>query len=660
MKRALLWIALWLAGSASAWTAADPQPAGPPESAPQVAILGSRNGRSAAAIRLEASLDRGQVTFLGLDTEGGDRSRINLLRSAMALSARTREGRVELKASGSRQGSDAIVFRLSGAEVEITWKVRVADGGMTMSFAGSGSGLGRIEGLELVFPFEVKTAVTSMISSQWGPDGKFRLPAILSAPDLGQLLVRASGRRPTAGRMEGSRAGKSLTVTLELPAPVTRAATELRFTPVVLPVAEGYRDAKRWAAARRGWFNLVQQSCGASGGGLDVHGVWANNALSDPVSSVLYMLGDATVLVPELAPGVTMAPILRHTVDYWIDHRTDADGLVAYTAGGRRQNVMDSNPAVLIGAWCYVKASSDMNWLRQRIGRLEFLSRYMEQRDVDADGLIESKQSGNSGSRPPRDPDCAWDCYISGHKNAYVNALAYRAWLGLADLERRLGQRDREQRYRDLARRLRAAFADAFYNPATGWLGFWRSRDGQLHDLHMDAPTSLAVGFGLLDRESGRTMLRRYWEDLGKTGFHRFDLGVPINLRPVPKEEMEHYTEFQHFLNGGCGVSNTAYLLDAFQTVGMTREADLILEAMLRRQKEGVFPNGGGFQNGFVDRMGGGAEVFDWSGNPTGYEGHLVYCWAFLHSMLRREPAIFPRVLPPADGPPPISTSGTP
>ena len=107
MKRALLWIALWLAGSASAWTAADPQPAGPPESAPQVAILGSRNGRSAAAIRLEASLDRGQVTFLGLDTEGGDRSRINLLRSAMALSARTREGRVELKASGSRQGSDS-------------------------------------------------------------------------------------------------------------------------------------------------------------------------------------------------------------------------------------------------------------------------------------------------------------------------------------------------------------------------------------------------------------------------------------------------------------------------------------------------------------------------------------------------------------------------
>lgn len=35
--------------------------------------------------------------------------------------------------------------------------------------------------------------------------------------------------------------------------------------------------------------------------------------------------------------------------------------------------------------------------------------------------------------------------------------------------------------------------------------------------------------------------------------------------------------------------------------------------------------------------MGDGAEVFDWKGNPAGYEGYLVYCWAFIHSMLRTE-----------------------
>jgi sugar lactone lactonase YvrE len=611
-----------------------------------VAVLGSTAVPGQPVVRVEAELDEGQVSFLGWDSEGGDRARLNLLAAGLSLSARSRDGLLALTGRGTQQDSDTVLFRLSGAAVEITWTLHVAAGGMTMAFSGTGAGLERIAGLELAFSFAVKTAVTSIISSQWDADGKFRFPAIVSAPDLGQMLVRAADNAPLAGRVEGSRAGKALTVTFELPVPKPGSTIDLEFAPLVLPLPTGYREARRWAAVRRGWFNLIQQSCGASGGGSAVHGVWANNALSDPVSSVLYMLSDATLLVPELAPGVTMAPILRRTVDYWLDVKTDADGLVAYTAGGGGQNVMDANPAVLIGAWGYVKASSDHEWLRQRLERLEFLSRYMETRDVDADGLLESKQSGNSGSRPPRDPDCAWDCYTSGHKNAYVNILAYRAWLGLADLEQQLGRREAEQRYRDLAQRLQAAFLKAFYNPETGWLGFWRSQDGKLHDLYMDAPTSLAISYGVVDREQGREMLQRYWQALEQTGFKRFDLGVPLNLRPVPREEMEHYTEFQHFLNGGCGVSNTSYLLDALYLVGMTQPADLILEAMLQRQKDGVFPNGGGFQNGFVDQMGAGAEVFDWSGQPAGYEGHLVYCWAFLHSMLRAEPALARQTLP--------------
>jgi len=308
------------------------------------------------------------------------------------------------------------------------------------------------------------------------------------------------------------------------------------------------------------------------------------------------------------------------------------------------QNVMDGNPAVLIGASCYVKASGDMDWLEKRIGRLEFLSQYMEKRDVDGDGLIESKQSGNSGSRPPRDPDCAWDCYVTGHKNAYVNTLAYRAWLGLADLEGRLGRGEQERRYRQWAARLKASFYAAFYNPETGWLGLWRSRDGMLHDIHSDVPTSFAVNYGVIETAKGKAMLERYWTAIEKTGFKRFDLGVPVNLQPIPREEMEVYFEFKQFLNGGCCVSNTSYLLNALYIAGMTRQADTILDAMLKRQSEGAFANGGGFQNGFVDRMGAGAEVFDWSGNPAGYEGHLVYCWAFLHSMLLREPALRDRV----------------
>ncbi|MCX5770388.1 MAG: hypothetical protein NTZ09_08965 [Candidatus Hydrogenedentes bacterium] len=610
----------------------------------------------ALQLNLEADRTAAQITKIGWDTEGTNRAGINLLKAPVELrliknnAALTPPVRVE---TAEKQWI-RYYYRL-GEGKELSWEIAAQPDRLLMAVSSNNKDISEIDKLEMVFPFEPATAVTCVISSNWTKDGKFVLPAILSAPDLGQMLVTCAGQPGLTGRIEGSRSEKWVTVTFELPAP-RQGGLLMEFTPVVLPMPAGFNNEKQWKAARRGWFNLIQQSCGASGGSRDVIGVWANNVLSDPVSSVLYMLGDATLLVPELAPGVSMPPILRRAVEYWIDCKTNKDGLIAYTARGtaggdeppagdvvETQNVMDANPAVLIGAWCYVKASGDTDWLKGRIGSLEFLSEYMEGRDIDRDGLIESKQSGNSGSRPPRDPDNAWDCYASGHKDAYNNVLAYRAWRGLADLERQLGRTEQEQRYTQKAGQLKAAFLPAFYNPETGWLGWWRSRDGMLHDIYSDVPTSFAVNYGVVDKDKGRPMLETYWRALEQTGFSRFDLGTPVTIRPVPREEMEAYFEFQQFLNGGCCVSNTSYLLNALYITGMSEQADLILEAMLKRQQDGVFPNGGGFQNGFVDRMGKGAEVFDWNGNPAGYEGHLVYCWAFLHSMLMREPHIASR-----------------
>jgi len=607
-------------------------------------------------LSVEADLSSARLTRLGWDTEGTGRAGINLLKAPIELRLSRKGQPVIPQVRVNPRSAEEIEYGLSLAEDrQLTWKIAVGPDGLRMRLACNKDISADVDDLELVFPFEPTTAATSIISSNWTAEGRFLIPAILSAPDLGQMLVTCDEQPGLSGKIEGHRREKYVTVTFDLPVPGSDSAVNLRFAPVVLPMPDGYGDEKRWKAARRGWFNLIQQSCGASGGGKEVVGVWANNVLSDPVSSVLYMLGDATLLVPDLAPGVSMPPILRRAVDYWIDYKTNQDGLIAYTAGGTpgsedetephdTQNVMDTNPAVLIGAWCYVKASGDMDWLNRRIESLESLSRYMERRDKDGDGLIESKQSGNSGSRPPRDPDCAWDCYTTGHKNAYVNTLAYRAWQGLADLERRLGRAEQAKHYQQLAEQLKVSFLATFYNPETGWLGLWKSRDGVLHDIHSDVPTSFAINYGLIEKDKGKEMLGRYWRSLQETGFSRFDLGVPVNLRPIPREEMEIYFDFEQFLNGGCCVSNTSYLLNALYIVGMKQEGDRILDAMLKRQNDGAFPNGGGFQNGFVDRTGAGAEVFDWKGNPAGYEGHLVYCWAFLHSMLVREPALRERV----------------
>jgi hypothetical protein len=133
-------------------------------------------------------------------------------------------------------------------------------------------------------------------------------------------------------------------------------------------------------------------------------------------------------------------------------------------------------------------------------------------------------------------------------------------------------------------------------------------------------------------------------------------------LRPVPLNEQiaqsgkKSYFEaacpdgsdtFGRWIHGGCSVSSNYFTIQALDVAGLHDRADMLLNAMLERQARGIFPNGGGFQNGIVDQMPFGAEFFEWDGKPSGYEGHLVYSWAFLHAMLMRQPAIRQRILRP-------------
>ncbi len=628
------------------------------------------SGSSASTqLTITVNKDSAQITKLGWDTEGTGRDSINLIKSPIQLYLSKGSQVLTPMVTSKMVDKQTIQFNFSlSNKKQFLWEIGVSAGVLSMKILSEADITAEIDKIELIFPFDSKKTLTSIISSNWTKDGMFQLPVIMSAPDIGQMLLNSGENQNISGYTDGSRAEGWVKVRIELPVPDHKSFANLIFTPVILPIPKGYSDEKRWEAVRRGWFNQIQQSCGASGGGKAVVGVWANNVLSDPVSSLLYLLGDATILVPELAPGVSMPPILLRAIEYFMDQKTTDYGMVGYTAGGtpaaeydkgdpdpndktynpgKHQTVMDSNPSVIIGAWAYVKVSLDTIWLRKRIKELEFIAQYMENRDVDNDGLIESRQSGNDGSRLHRNPDMAWDCYSAGHKNAYINVLVYRAFNNLADLEKQLGKNNQEKKYRQRAERLRAAFLKNFYNPQTGWLGWWRSKDGKLHDIYSDIPTSLAIANGIITKDEGKEMLKKYWKALEATGFNHFDLGVPVCLRPVQRQEMEHYTEFQQFLNGGCCVINTTYTLDALYTVGMTQQADMILDAMLKRQCQGVFPNGGGFQNGFVDSMGFGAEVFDWNGKAAGYEGHLVYCWSFLHSLLRREPALRDRNLNP-------------
>ncbi len=622
--------------------------------------------------RIEPDARSPQISYLSWDTEGGDRSKLNLLYAPV---------RLELQVNSVWKKAEELEFEVAensvarseyhvkpGDASSVIWRIEREEQGLSIGFTVENSRAAKLDGLRLVFPFDPKATATTVLPCEWANVNVMRLPVIISAPDLGQMLLECESEVDVSGSLKGVRkSGERHKVDFCLEWPVTEDH-EVAFliTPVHLQQPEGLKDEELWRAVRRGWFNMLQPS--SQWGSPDrpqngQPGLLANNVVSDPVSCVLHMMSDHVFLVPELAPGVKAAPLLGATVDWWLDHGIQENGEMHSwrTVTG----MLDANAGPLIGAWCYAETSGNTAWLERRIAVLERLADYLSGRDIDNDGLVEAVHSGNYGTQIGRFGSSAYDTINSGHKDAYGNALTYRAWRCLSDLERRLGRTEQAQRYSSLADRLKRTYEQTFYNPDTGWLGWWRSEDGELHDLSAPMITSIAILYGLVDVESGHGMLVQLWQKIESVGFTRFDLGVPLTLEPVRKgnymlprpgrtsrphgapEREDGSDTFQMYLNGGCCVSDAYYLITALNMVGETQKADRILCAMLKRQVEGVFENGGGFQNGVIDKYPLGAEFYDWNGNTCGYEGHLVYSFSFLQAVLLREPDIRARLFHP-------------
>ncbi|MCU0982241.1 MAG: hypothetical protein MUF25_24055, partial [Pirellulaceae bacterium] len=302
-------------------------------------------------------------------------------------------------------GGDKSYWLTVAPETEIHWRIRSAGGSLTMQFSGNGANLGKVEGVELVFPFAPGVTPVTAISSVWDDDGSFHLPALVSAPDFGQLLLTGKSAGPDRkpikkARLDGSRAAKTVNLVLELTVPQAGAVDALEFAPHLLAPPAGLADTALWSQARRGWFSIWQPSAqwGDQGNPFSAPaGMLGNNVISDPASCSLWF---------------------------------------------------------------------------------------------------------------------------------YCNALIYRAWRCLADLEKKLGRNEPEARYTQLADKLKAAYAPTLLNPATGWLAWWKSADGELHDYAAPTVNGLAIEYGLVEPVQGRAILAKLRQKMADVGFTRFDLGV--------------------------------------------------------------------------------------------------------------------------------------
>ncbi|MEP6664767.1 MAG: GH116 family glycosyl hydrolase, partial [Verrucomicrobiota bacterium] len=441
--------------------------------------------------RLETDAVHARIPVLSWDTEGGNRAKLNLLRTNTSVGLR-------IKVNGQWRAGDTFEtkvekinfsetrYRLALApNARLEWRIRSSTDELQMTFRGQGAGVTNVEGMELDFPFDPRATATTVLASSWDDDGKLNLPAIISAPDLGQMLLTAKPNAQLKGRLVGSRSGHTVDFTLELPAPRSGKTVSLTFTPVRLPTPAGLIDKSMWPAARRGWFNAFQTS--AQWGDQTKQfsapaGILANNVISDPVSCLLHQWADQTFFTPKFSSDISVADAMRRTIDWWLDHRIKPSGeMFAYWD---HADMLDANASPLIASWDYVEATGDRQWLARRIERLEFIAEYLVKRDVDGDGLIESMHSGNYGTLiEPMRAGSAYDTINAGHKDAYCNALIYRAFKCLADLEKKLKRPEQQTRYTERAARLKASYAKTFFNPKTGWLAWWKSEDGEVHDL---------------------------------------------------------------------------------------------------------------------------------------------------------------------------------
>jgi hypothetical protein len=295
---------------------------------------------------------------------------------------------------------------------------------------------------------------------------------------------------------------------------------------------------------------------------------------------------------------------------------------------------LDSMPSLLIAACDYAEGSNDLPWARTNYHGLLAWAREMIAGDMDDDGLLEYPGTGNFGDRPTADlrPSNWWDTINFGHKDAFANALAYRAGQMFAQLALKLGHTADAEFFAAKAAKLRAAYLPAFFNPATGVLAGWKSADGQLHDYWFTFVQGVAITYGLLDDPAAHAVLDRLLVKMQAVGYTNFALGLPGNLVPVRKGDYVYHDTppeahgvplrddgsdgFQFYENGGATGCWTYYTIKALYQLGRVEEARRIFHPMLAGYAAGEFQ---GFDSNGMSR-----DWRDWQGGGHGYEGLLV------------------------------------
>lgn len=468
-------------------------------------------------------------------------------------------------------------------------------------------------------------------------DGSVRLPALLHLPDLGTFRITSTPGKgavlgydalrqrdnPSPSIPTSVQEGDYVKVTFPAASPSLRDIDYNLEIVAIHPDKPELEHDARFDGFRRDWINIFQLN--------PRDRVLANHAASAPCAFTLFEYASLAVRTPPLAPGVSALDLLRLSLDRYLE------GMKAYGMAGYQHDVpydyLDSYPSLLISAWEYVRASKDQAWLEKNYPGLKAWATKVLAQDRDGQGLIEYPLSGNSGTWPPGVPIRPanwWDDIGFGHQDAYSNALAYHALIGMVELARQAKQPQDAELYSSRAEKLHSVYFKTFYNPQTGLLAGWKSADGKLHDYYFLFVNSAAIIYGLVPPDKANPIMDRLLAKMKAVGYTYFQYGLPGVLIPVRTEDYVwgNRDPFQVYQNGGASGSFAYFTLQALYQLGRRAEGDAILIPMLKSYEEGGFqgygPNGRSY------------DWKSWDGAPHGYEGLLVDNYQALLTVLSR------------------------
>ena len=461
-----------------------------------------------------------------------------------------------------------------------------------------------------------------------------RLPAVLTFPDFGNVLVEASepdvylqehmvpdwdnaGQNLGQGDLHGHKERKALhlgEIMLSFHAQKPHERVTLKFT----VLEENYPHIagvdlsdSRFDGLKRCWQNMFTLEPNTQTIGDDIH-------LAGYGHIALYFKADMLPFTPDYATSFGMRDGIRESIEYALRHMIDSATCRLRGFG------YEGTESTIIATYDYIAATGDWAFLRKYMPQYCQLVKGVLMTDTDGDGILEDPYHGNYMGDKDQTV-CWWDDFAFGHKNAYRNLLAYRALTGASEVFQRLGMAEEKAKVDSFLETFRSKFHQTFYNPASGLYAGWISRDGRIHDYAFTFVNATAIYLDLVPKARAKKLLKKMLKMLRREGFD-FVYGVPGNIIPVDRKDRIGWDEmcrWGRYENGGlCG--QTAYhFIQALYHVGMRAEADNILFTMMATFERDYTHSG---------IMPGYQQSIDWrtkGGEPSGYN-YLAENYYFL------------------------------